>query len=157
MNSKACYCYKDSSGTLQFATLPKREILSNKIFDFDSSNGNNYSLSAITNFGEDADLVGKFVSVDYDKDENGYVIPVPLDQERTIVTNYQRPENRIDIENVVSLLKRQIYRDKEIQKELEEQIRQRESMRRVALADASQETAPEQSETERLNEENAVS
>lgn len=155
MNGKACYCYKDSSGILRYATLPKREILSNRIFDFDSANGDLFMAAARENFGEDAEYVGKFISINYDKDANGAMIPVPVEQEQTIVSNYQRPENQIDIESVISQVKRQIYREKEMQKDLEEQIRKRESMRRVAESKAADTSEPEQTETERLNEENA--
>lgn len=156
MNSKACYCIKDSSGTLQYATLPKREILSNRVFDFDQSCGEVFNTTANEIFGEDAEMVSKFVSIDYDKDASGLMIPVPVEQEETIVANYQRPENRVNIDGVISQIKRQIFREKEVQKELEEQIRRRESMRRVAENQATQ-TTPEQqqTETERLNEENA--
>lgn len=155
MNSSTCYCYKDSSGTLYFSTLPKREILSNKVFDFDKSNSNIFSISAHANFSEDADMLNKFISIEYDRDESGYIIPIPVEQERSVVENYQRPENHIDVENIISLLKRQIYQHKKNEKEVQEQIRKRESMRRVALNDATQESAPTQSEADRLNEENA--
>lgn len=156
MNSKACYCIKDSSGALQYATLPKREIMSNRIFDFDTSSKNVFSSSANEIFGEDAEMASKFISVEYEKDASGNVIPVPVDQEEAIVANYQRPENRINIDGIISKIKRQIYRDKEVQREIEEQIRERESMRRVAERQAVETaTGPEQTETERLNEENA--
>lgn len=155
MNSKACYCIKDSTGTLLYATLPKREILSNRIFDFDSTLGDNFMSWASEIFGEDSEMLGKFISIEYDKDSNGLMIPVPIEQEASIVENYQKPENRVNIEGVISQLKRQIRREKEIQKELEEQIRKRESMRRVAENQAVQTTEPQQTETERLNEENA--
>lgn len=155
MNSKACYCIKDANGTLQYATLPKREILTNNVFDFDISSSDSFMATARELFGEDADFVGKFVSLEYDKDANGMVIPIPVEQEEAIVANYQRPENQVNLDGVIAQLKRQIHREKEMKKELDEQIRRRESMRRVAENQTVTPTSPEQTETERLNEENA--
>lgn len=154
MNSKACYCVKDATGNLLYATLPKREILSNRIFDFDTSFGETFMASAREVFGEDAELVGKFVSLEYDKDANGNMIPIPVEQEEATVARYKSDENRVNIDGVIAQLKKQIYLEKENRKALEEDIRRRESMRRVSENQVREPSAPQQSETERLNAEN---
>lgn len=79
LNNKAAYAYKDpNTGVIYVGNIPKREIISNRQFDFDATNEENYA-KACGNLDIKHPKTKEVVSIKYDTDPTtGYIKTVDL-------------------------------------------------------------------------------
>lgn len=93
LNNNAVYAYKDpETNIIYVGNIPKREIMSNRKFDFDSTNSENFRLS-----GEAINVTNRklkdIVSIKYDTDpQTGYI--------RTV--NLRNPEEKAKLDAYLS-------------------------------------------------------
>ncbi len=164
MNLNAPYCF-NSGNKLFYGSLPKREVLSNRVFDFDLSNAKSFD-ATVKDLFKDKDVnpddVRRFVSVKFDTDRQGYLKPIPKEKEMEVITKYKKSGNHIDVEDVVSTLNSQLQKLKKYKEQKEIEARARSEANRKAQEQAeraSQEqtskVARDQADAARLEADNA--
>lgn len=159
MNLKAPYCF-NSNNKLFYGSLPKREILSNKVFDFDLSNEKSFNetVSSLLNSETETvnpDDVKRFISVKFDTDNKGFLKPIPISQEREVLRNYKKGNNHVDVDDVVSTLKTQLHKLSEYQEQQEIKSRAREESNRQVQERAEEASKEQASDKARYQEEAA--
>lgn len=78
LNNNAAYAFKNpQNGQIYVGSIPKREIISNRQFDFDQTNSANFE-AACTNIEVSNPNIKKIVSIKYDTDAEGYIKSLDL-------------------------------------------------------------------------------
>lgn len=163
LNNRAAYAFKDpGTGVIYIGSIPKREIVSNRQFDFDSTNQDNFNKSC-----EHLDVrhrrVNEVISIKYDTDpKTGCIKSVNMDnpQEKAKLNAYLNTystgaiaDDKID--GYIHRIEKELKKFEKISDKVEE------SVARVGLAQNYQEelaqenTQQDTKTTQSLQEENA--
>lgn len=156
LNNQAAYAYKDpDTGVIYVGNIPKREIISNRQFDFDATNKENFKKSSEC-ISVKHRKISEVVSIKYDTDpKTGYI--------KTVNLNNQAEKSRFDaymkkyptgakaddmIEAYISRIERQL----EIFEKIGDKIN--EAVARVGLREDYQEAAQERASEAAKTQEN---
>lgn len=150
LNNRAAYAYKDiETGIVYVGSIPKREIISNRKFDFDKSNMDNFNATL-----KETDIthrkVTEVVSIKYDKNPNtGYIRSVNLNnpQEKAKLERYYKKyptAAKADdmIDSYIHRIEREVSKFEKITEEIEE------SVARVGIAKNAARIAAEEAQEE---------
>ena len=130
LDNRTAYAFKDpATGKIYVASIPKREVVSNRQFDFDSTCRSNFLASCDVNFEKTDKNIAKIISVDYDLDQDGYIRPVNLanQNERAKFNNYLASTGDLvnansKLDYLVQLTKQELAKAKEMELKLQEEI-----------------------------------
>lgn len=130
LDNRIAYAFKDpTTGKIFLASIPKREVTSNRQFDFDLTSKSNYVASCEANFGKMKETIPKLVNIEYDLDKDGYIRPVNLanQNERARFNNYLASMGDLvnansKLDYLIALVKQELAKAKEAELKIQEEI-----------------------------------
>lgn len=130
LDNRTAYAFKDpTTGKIYVASIPKREVISNRQFDFDLTCRSNFLASCGVNFEKTDKNIAKIISIDYDLDQDGYIRPVNLanQNERAKFNNYLASMKDLVTANskldyLIELAKQELAKAQEMDLKIQEEI-----------------------------------
>lgn len=129
LNNNAAYAYRNpKNGQIYVGSIPKREIISNREFDFDQTNMANFE-AACENLEIKDRSIKKVVSIKYDTDSQGYVKSLDLsnindlNRLKAYCEKYSTPAIADDmIDNYIHRIEKELEKFERMTDEMEEAV-----------------------------------
>lgn len=162
LNNRALYYFQDPKTNLNYVgNIPKREITTNRQFDFDAHNPENYMTTCVNVLSNKNKSLKNIVSIEYDRDANGNIKTVDLSNREELnrlqayLTKNATPEKaESNIELYIKIVNQELAKAEEADQRLEEAV-ERAARDKKALKEAATEAATksEKSDYEKAQEE----
>ena len=131
LNNNAAYAFKDpSTGEVYVGNIPKREITTNRQFDFDVTNASNFEVSCQKNFNVTNKSLNRLINISYDRDPNtGNIKAVNLSnpEEKRKLDEYLRKNANPAVANsnldvYIQLAEEQLIKAEQVEKDINEAV-----------------------------------